>query len=328
MSKVAVVILNFNGAHFLRQFLPTLINATNNGKIIVADNGSTDDSLNVLKNEFPQIQAIDLAHNHGFAEGYNLALKSIESDYYVLLNSDVEVTAEWLTPMIDFLDNHPDYAACQPKIKDFKLRNRFEYAGACGGHMDFMGYPYCRGRIFDTLEQDDGQYDEPTDIFWASGACLCIRSSVFHETGGFDGDFFAHMEEIDLCWRIHSLGYKIRSTPQSTVYHVGGGTLSKASAFKTYLNFRNGLYLLIKNLSTVMLIFKFPVRIVLDWIAALKFLLEGNPSHGLAVIRAHLSVGLNLWKFLHKRKHISKAPHSKLLIYEYYLKGNRKFSEL
>lgn len=328
MATTAVVILNFNGEKHLRQFLPSVIANTPDAEIVVADNASTDDSLVLLKAEFPNVTLIELSQNYGFAGGYNEALKQVEADYFVLLNSDVEVTNNWLQPLTQMLDEHPDYAACQPKIKDFNHQGRFEYAGAAGGFIDFMGFPFCRGRIFDTIEVDSGQYNEPIDIFWSSGACMIIRSEVFFKVGGFDPDFFAHMEEIDLCWRLHSVGYKVRSVPQSTIYHVGGGTLAKTSHFKTYLNFRNGLYLLIKNLPSGILLLKFPVRIGLDWVAALKFLLEGNIQHAFSVLKAHFSVLMHLFSTIRKREFISSAPKSKMMIYEYYVKGNKKYSDL
>ena len=328
MAKTAIVILNYNGRNYLEKFLSGVIEHSKEAEIYVADNSSTDDSVEYLKTSFPNVKLIVLDKNYGFAGGYNEALKSVSNEYYLLLNSDVEVTPGWILSLEHFLDSNQEYAACQPKIKDYKHRALFEYAGACGGYIDFLGYPYCRGRIFDHIESDSGQYNEPADIFWSSGACMLIRSEIFHKAGGFDDDFFAHMEEIDLCWRIHSLGYKIKSIPESTVYHVGGGTLSKTNPFKTYLNFRNGLSLLIKNLPIGKLILKLPVRIVLDWVACLKFLLEGKPKHSLAVLKAHAKNILWFGKNLLKRKITSTAPRSKLLIFEYYLKGKKRFSDL
>lgn len=327
MATTAVVILNYNGEDFLKRFLPSVITHTN-AEIIVADNASTDQSVELLRSLFPEIRVIQLEKNLGYAGGYNEALKQVEADYFVLLNSDIEVTENWLNPLISYLESEPTYAACQPKIKDYTHQHKFEYAGAAGGFLDFLGYPFCRGRIFNRIEDDHGQYDEPLDIFWASGACLVIRSKVFFEAGGLDQDFFAHMEEIDLCWRVHSLGYKIKCIPESVIYHVGGGTLSKAKPFKTYLNFRNGLFLLLKNLPLLKALLKVPARVLLDWVAAFKFLLEGNANHSLAVIKAHLSVLLKLVKTLKKRSLVSRAPRSKLMIYEYYLKGNKKFRDL
>ncbi|GAB4242329.1 MAG: glycosyltransferase family 2 protein [Ekhidna sp.] len=328
MSATAVVILNYNGATFLKQFLPAVLCYSGDAKIVVADNASTDNSVQLLENDFPEITLLKLSENYGYAGGYNEALKQIQSDYYVLLNSDIEVTHDWLTPLITFLDDNPTYAACQPKIKDFQHRNLFEYAGAAGGYLDALGYPYCRGRIFETLEIDSGQYNDPADIFWSSGACMIIRASAFHEVGGFDSDFFAHMEEIDLCWRLHSHNYKIRVIPSSTVYHVGGGTLHKASPFKTYLNFRNGLYLLLKNLPATLLIFRLPFRIALDWLACVRFLLKGNFKHAVAVVKAHLKVILTLFKTLSKRDQTSSSPDKRIMVLLYFARGKRKFSEL
>lgn len=328
MTKVAVVILNFNGQAYLEKFLPSVLQYSKEAEVIVADNASTDNSIQFLKTTFPAVRRIELRSNLGFAGGYNEVLKKLDTQYFILLNSDVEVTPNWIDPVITFLDQNPQYGACQPKILDFNNKSKFEYAGASGGFLDFLGYPFCRGRIFDTAEVDNGQYDNQLDIFWASGACLFVRSSVFIKAGGFDADFFAHMEEIDLCWRIHSLGLNIKSIPSSVVYHVGGGTLAKSSPFKTYLNFRNGLFLLLKNLSIGKLLLKFPVRVFLDWVAAIKFLIEGNGNHSLAIFRAHLAVLQNLKKTLAKRDLVSAAPKSKLLIYEYYLKNNRTFSSI
>lgn len=328
MAKTAVVILNYNGKAYLEKFLPSVISNSGDVEIIVADNASTDDSVALMRANFPKVRLIELENNYGFAGGYNESLKQVSADYFLLLNSDVQVSKDWLTPLTSFLDQNPDYGACQPKIKDYTHQAKFEYAGACGGFIDFLGYPYCRGRIFDHLEIDSGQYNEPLDIFWASGACMLIRSEVFFKAGGFDADFFAHMEEIDLCWRIHSMGLKVKAIPQSTVYHVGGGTLAKSSPFKTFLNFRNGIFLLIKNLPIGKLVVKLPIRILLDWMAALKFLLEGSWKHSWSVIKAHFYVITSFSKMFGKRELISSAPKSKLMIFEYFLRGNKKFSDL
>ncbi len=329
MSSVAVVILNYNGKSYLEQFLPVLIDATPTASIVVADNASSDGSIAFLQEHYPDLTLIELEQNYGFAGGYNQALEKIEADYFVLLNSDVEVSEGWLQPMVDFLNDNPKYAACQPKILDFNKRDFFEYAGAAGGFLDLLGYPFCRGRIFDTLEKDTGQYDSPVDIHWASGACLFIRSKTFFEAGGFDPDFFAHMEEIDLCWRIQSMGHKIKSIPSSVVFHVGGGTLSKSSPFKTYLNFRNGLNLIIKNLPFAQLIWKLPCRILLDWIAAVKLFLDAGPKHTFAVSKAHGMVLITLFKTLGKRKKrltgITK-PYS--IVFRYFAKKEKRFSDL
>jgi len=328
MAKTAVVILNYNGATYLRKFLPSVIEHTASAEVIIADNFSTDESREVLATEFPNVNTILLDKNYGFAGGYNKALALVDSEYYVLLNSDVEVTKDWLNPLIQFLDENKEYASCQPKIKDYNHKARFEYAGASGGFLDSMGYPYCRGRIFDTVEIDSGQYNTPVDIFWATGACMMIRSSVYQELGGLDDDFFAHMEEIDLCWRIQSVGMKSKAIPESTVYHVGGGTLSKNSPFKTFLNFRNGLYLLIKNLPASHLLIKFPFRLVLDWIVALKYLIQGKGKHALAILKAHLAVLWTFGKFIRKRRKVSNLKCPYLLPVTYFLSGKKKFSDL
>jgi GT2 family glycosyltransferase len=328
MTKTAIVILNYNGRAYLEKFLPFVIKYSSKADIIIADNASTDDSIAFLNASFPKIQLILLKENLGYAGGYNEALKQIEAEYFLLLNSDIEVTSDWLSPLESFLDSNPQYAACQPKIKDYNHRALFEYAGASGGFIDSLGYPFCRGRIFDELESDSGQYNDPIDIFWSSGACMLIRSEVFFKAGGFDQDFFAHMEEIDLCWRIQSMGLKVKAIPSSTVYHVGGGTLDKSSSFKTYLNFRNGLSLLIKNLPLAHLILKLPIRIILDWLAAFKFTLEGRLNHGVAVVKAHFYVIGHFVETLKKRKQTSATPPSKLIVVEYYVKRKRKFSDL
>lgn len=288
-KKVAVVILNWNGKSFLKQFLPSVVKYSTNAQIIVADNDSKDDSISFLKNNYSDVQIIQLDKNYGFAGGYNNALKQIDSEYYVLLNSDVEVTENWLDPMIELLDNDQSIVACQPKIKDYHNKTHFEYAGASGGFMDKYGYPFCRGRIFDDLEEDKGQYDDVTEVFWASGACLFIRSKEYHEIGGLDEFFFAHMEEIDLCWRLKNQGYKIMVCPSSVVYHVGGGTLNKVKPQKTFLNFRNSLLTLHKNLPKKRRFSIIFTRLCLDGIAGVKFLVSGKPTHTWAIIRSHFS---------------------------------------
>ncbi len=328
MTKVSVVILNYNGREYLEQFLPSVIQNSSEAEIIVADNASIDNSVEFLKANFPEIKRIELAENFGFAGGYNEALKQVEAEYYVLLNSDVEVSSGWLVPVIEFLDQNESYSACQPKILDFNKKDHFEYAGACGGFLDLFGYPFCRGRIFNTLERDEGQYDNPIDINWASGACLIIRSKAFFEVGGFDIDFFAHMEEIDLCWRIQSNGSRIKSIPSSVIYHVGGGTLSKSSPFKTYLNFRNGLSLIIKNMPLSALVWKLPIRILLDWIAAIKFLLDGGPKHCFSVLKAHGKVLVTLIKTLSKRKTALRITRPYSIVYRYFLKKENRFADL
>ena len=328
MTPTAVVILNYNGEDYLRRFLPSVLTHSGNAEIIVADNQSNDRSVEVLTNEFPTVRIIQLDKNHGYAGGYNHAIAKVSAEYIVLLNSDVEVTEGWLSPLVTFLDQNPAYAACQPKIKDYNDPARFEYAGASGGYVDRLGYPYCRGRIFDSIENDQSQYDEEADIFWTSGACMLVRREVFVQSGGLDPDFFAHMEEIDLCWRFRSMGFKLRSIPTASVFHVGGGTLSKLSPLKTYLNFRNGLFMLLKNLPLTTLLMIFPIRILLDWIAAIKFILEGSPRHGISVWKAHLKMLATASKMIKKRKVFSKTDSRKAIVFDYYLKNKRKFDEI
>lgn len=286
--KTSVVILNWNGAEMLRRFLPSVI-AYSQGEgveICVADNASSDNSCEVIEREFPEVRLIRLSENYGFAEGYNRALQQIDAEYVVLLNSDVEVTSGWLEPMTDYLDKHPQVAACQPKLLSFQEKSCFEYAGAAGGFIDKYGYPFCRGRIFDVVESDRGQYDDIIPVFWATGAALLIRLQVYREVGGLDGRFFAHMEEIDLCWRLRSRGYGIVCLPFSRVYHVGGATLKKENPRKTLLNFRNNLIMLYKNLPENELYRVMRVRLFLDYLAAFVFLLKGDKNNSLAVLRA------------------------------------------
>lgn len=288
MKKVSVVILNWNGADMLRRFLPSVLacSQAEGVEVYVADNGSTDDSCEIIKWEFPDVRLIRLAENYGFAEGYNKALKQVEAEYVVLLNSDVEVTPDWLTPMVDYMDTHPDVAACQPKILSYHERNSFEYAGAAGGFIDCYGYPFCRGRIFESVEEDRGQYDKVVSVFWATGAALLIRLKVYQEVGGLDGRFFAHMEEIDLCWRLRSRGHNVVCLPSSSVYHVGGATLKKDNPHKTFLNFRNNLLMLYKNLPEKELRRVMCVRACLDYVAAAFFFLKADFHNAHAVIEA------------------------------------------
>lgn len=287
MSHTAVVILNYNGEKLLPTYLPSVIRCSPSAEVIVADNGSTDQSVDLLLRDFPSVRLIRLPANLGFCGGYNAALKQVKADNYVLLNSDVEVTPGWLEPMLAVFDSRPQVAAIQPKILSFKTKQEFEYAGAGGGFIDSLGYPFCRGRIFNYVETDSHQYDDDRLVFWASGACMMIRATVYHEFGGLDEDFFAHMEEIDLCWKIYRSGRQVYYTGQSTVYHLGAGTLGYANPKKTYLNFRNGLAMITKHLSPGEMIWKLPVRVLLDWTAALMFLAKGQFAHSAAVIRAH-----------------------------------------
>lgn len=335
--QVAVVILNWNGKKFLETFLPKVIDYSKDlAEIIVADNASSDDSVDFLQNNFPTVRIIRNKENGGFAKGYNEALKQVKAEYYVLLNSDVEVTPDWLQPIISLMDADKKIGAAQPKMLDYKQRDHFEYAGAAGGFIDNLGYPFCRGRIFSSLEKDCGQYDTVSEVFWATGACMFVRAEVFHQLGGFDEDFFAHMEEIDLCWRMHHAGYKVACCPQSYVYHVGGGTLPKNNPRKTYLNFRNNLMMVYKNSPSKVIYFKILMRLILDGIAGLKFLLEGHPKDCIAVIKAHFYFYSSFAKQKQKRKMLKPAlkPQTDALILQesivaaYYLKGKKKFSEL
>lgn len=288
MPTTAVVILNYNGQQLLMDLLPKVLAYSLEAEVIVADNASTDDSVNVLKKHFPRVKRIELDKNYGFAEGYNRALSQVEADYFVLLNSDVEVTENWLQPLIAYMETHCNTAACQPKLKSFSQRKFFEYAGACGGFIDKLGYPFCRGRVLGTLEEDFGQYDTISEIFWATGACLFVRSTDFWEVGGLDGRFFAHMEEIDLCWRLKSRGKSIVCVPQSTVYHIGAKTLNAESPLKTFLNFRNNLLMIYKNMPQEKLCKTLFLRFFLDNVAALHLLLQGKPNNALSVVKAQL----------------------------------------
>lgn len=285
-KKVAVVILNYNGVKMLERFIPAVLDCSPVAEVIVADNCSTDDSVAMLQRCYPNVGIIQLEKNWGFAEGYNRALKQVDAEYFLLLNSDVEVTDGWLAPMIECLDSDKSIAACQPKLLDYKHKTHFEYAGAAGGFIDCYGYPFCRGRIFDTVEEDKGQYDAICDIFWATGAALMVRADDYRSAGGFDGRFFAHMEEVDFCWRLRARGRRIVCVPQSVVYHVGGATLNYSNPRKTFLNFRNNLLMLYKNLPKGELFRVMSVRMLLDYVAAFKFLLGGSFDDFKAVISA------------------------------------------
>ncbi|HBH25615.1 MAG TPA: dTDP-Rha--alpha-D-GlcNAc-pyrophosphate polyprenol alpha-3-L-rhamnosyltransferase [Cytophagales bacterium] len=334
MPNTAIVILNYNGAHWLRRFLPAIILYSPECEVIVADNGSTDHSLQVLCAEFPAVRVIKLPMNYGFCGGYNRALAQIDAEYYLILNSDIEVTEGWTDPLIQFLEKNPHVAAIQPKIKSYHVREMFEHAGAAGGMLDTLGYPFCRGRLLLSLEKDEGQYDDEAPVFWATGACFLIRSTLFHDMGGFDEDFFAHMEEIDLCWRLQNHGYQVYYTSKSEVYHVGGGTLNAANPRKTYLNFRNGLALMIKNMSVAALIVKLPIRLILDGLAAIIFLVQGNYKHTIAVFRAHMHFYASLRKHWKKRKYAGekgcslKGMYPGSILYRYFVTGVRKTSSL
>lgn len=327
MKKIAVVILNWNGVKLLEQFLPSVIKYSPEAEIYVADNSSTDSSVTFIKEHFPSVKIIQNHDNFGFAQGYNEALKQVEEPIYALVNSDIEVTENWLKPIFETFENEPETAIIQPKILDFKNKTHFEYAGAGGGFIDKFGYPFCRGRIFETVEKDNGQYDNNCEIFWASGACFFIRKSVFRELNGFDPDFFAHMEEIDLCWRANNKNYKIKYNWQSTVYHVGGATLQQGNPKKTYLNFRNSMFMLVKNLPKSSLFTILFIRMVLDGVAGIQFLLQGKVPHLMAILKAHFSFYGSLFKNYKKRdsQQISKYYKTKSIVFEYYVKGSKIF---
>jgi GT2 family glycosyltransferase len=338
MKKIAVVILNWNGKALLEQFLPSVIRYTTHAdvELVVADNGSTDDSITFLQTVYPQISRIVLSVNYGFAGGYNKALKEVNAEYYVLLNSDVEVTDGWLLPVINHLDNNKDIVAAQPKILAQRNKAYFEYAGASGGFLDKYGYPFCRGRIFMHVEEDKEQYDEPVDVLWATGACLFIRSKDFFEAGGFDASFFAHMEEIDLCWRLNCRGKRIVCLPSSVVYHIGAATLEKENPRKTFLNFRNNLIMLYKNLPQEKLKRVMMVRLILDYIAAIQFTLTGKYANAKEVIRAHKDFYDNRRLYRQaRRENLQKRVTEKIgtiypksILAAYYLKWVRTFSKL
>lgn len=332
-SKVAVVILNWNGKKFLEKFLPK-VEATmpQYASLWVADNQSQDDSIEFLRKSFPAVNIIINDKNYGFAEGYNQALRQIESEYYVLLNSDIEVKDRWIEPIIDMMDSDPTIGACQPKLLSYSEPHKFEYAGAAGGFIDKYGYPFCRGRIFQETEEDTGQYNNNIEVFWATGACLFTRADLYHQTGGLDADFFAHMEEIDYCWRLKNAGYKIMYCADSVVYHVGGGTLPKANPRKTFLNFRNNFYLLFKNLPTHRLIPVFVVRLILDAFAGLKFISEGDYKDTWAVVRAHWAFFASIPSLIKKRKttNPTNVPHifNQCIVWKHYILKIKRFVDL
>ncbi|WP_449437280.1 glycosyltransferase family 2 protein [Pedobacter steynii] len=333
--SVAVVILNWNGQALLQQFLPGVIQSKySNLQLIVGDNASTDNSIEFLKANYPQIRIIQNNANYGFAEGYRKILEQVDAEYYVLLNSDVEVPENWIQPVIDMMQKDSSIAVAQPKIKWQKNRSEFEYAGAAGGYLDLHGFPFCRGRLFDTVESDHGQYNDSTEIFWASGAALFIKSKQWKEVGGLDPDFFAHMEEIDLCWRLKNLGYKVVYCADAEVYHVGGGTLSANNPYKTYLNFRNNLIILQKNLPIGDAYSRIFIRMCLDFIAWIHFLLQGKTDFAFAINKAHFhflkSLSTNGRKRTAKQisfqKHVGQYPSS--IVYAYFIKKIRFFSQL
>ncbi|MCQ2058153.1 MAG: glycosyltransferase family 2 protein [Bacteroidaceae bacterium] len=336
--KTGIVILNWNGKDMLRRYLPVLVKCSrqDDAQIIVADNCSTDGSVEMMQSEFPDIRLIRLDRNYGFAKGYNMALKQVECEYYILLNSDVKVTPDWLLPLVSYMDVHPGIAACQPKLLDLKDPEYFEYAGGAGGYMDKWGYMYCRGRVFDTIEKDEGQYDSIQDVFWATGACLMIRSADYWAAGGLDDRFFAHQEEIDLCWRLRSRNRRIVCIPESVVYHVGGATLNKSNPYKTFLNFRNNLLMLYKNLPENELAKVMRVRFWLDGLAALVFILKFHLGDAKAVFRARREFRRLKPEFLDSRKeNIEESSLADIperadfsLLWRYHVKRCRTWSDL
>lgn len=329
--KVAVVILNWNGKQLLERFLPSVLAYSQEANIYVADNASTDDSVAFVSKKFPSVKIIQNNENGGYAQGYNEALKNLSEDIFVLLNSDVEVTENWLSPIVSEFIKDSSVVAAQPKLLDLKNKEYFEYAGAAGGFIDRYGYPFCRGRIFDTLEKDTGQYNDTSEIFWASGACLFIRANSFWEAGGFDEDYFAHQEEIDLCWRLKNLGGKILFVGDAKVFHLGGATLNSENPRKTFFNFRNSLLNLVKNVSGNRVIGIVFVRMLLDGIAALQFLFKGKPQHFIAVLKAHFSFYGLLPKFLNKRSEIDSNENYfriKSIVFQYFLRNKKYFNLL
>ena len=342
MQKVAVVILNWNGREMMRKYLPSVLKCSCTGgldcSVIVADNASTDDSLDMLKAEFPEVDTIVLDHNYGFADGYNRALRQVEAEYYLLLNSDVEIRQEgWLVPMVKYMDVHPDCAVCQPKLMALRNPDEFEYAGAAGGFLDKYGYPFCRGRIFSVVEKDRGQYDECVPLLWATGAALMVRSKDYWEAGGLDGRFFAHMEEIDLCWRLRTMGRAIVCIAESTAYHLGGATLNQGNPRKTFLNFRNNLLMLYKNLPEDELKSVMRMRWWLDMLAAMQFLAKFDFANFKAVLRANSEFRRMKPDFeadrqlnLSRRKIKSRVPErcNFSILWQYYAKGKKTYQEL
>lgn len=334
IPKVAVVILNWNGRFFLEQFMPSVFNSNYpNIEFVIGDNASTDDSVSFIREAYPTVRVIENAENLGFAGGYNAVLRHVEADYFVLLNSDVEVAANWIEPVVAYLESNPLLVAAQPKILAYHDKVRFEHAGAAGGFIDFLGYPFCRGRILDEVEIDSNQYDDTREVFWATGAALFIKSQAWREVGGFDADFFAHMEEIDLCWRLKQLGYKIGACPASVVYHVGGGTLNKSNPNKTYLNFRNNLIMLQKNLPLWTAIAVIFVRLWLDFAALVKFLAEGKPKDAWAVSRAHQYFFRHFSRNAKKRTTPNKPENAigwyrNSIVWDFYLRRKNRFSNL
>ncbi len=338
MKKAIVVILNWNGIAFLKMFLGKMVDLSLNSEteVCVADNGSTDGSADWVADNFTEVRLIRFARNWGFAEGYNMAIGQLEAEYFVLVNTDIEVTEGWLQPLVSYMDENPDSGSCQPKILSWSRRDYFEHAGAAGGFIDKYGYPFCRGRILNIAEKDDGQFDEEAEVFWSSGACMIIRSEAWKRCGGFDGSFFAHMEEIDLCWRLHRAGYRVGYIPESRVYHIGGGSLNYDSPFKIYLNFRNSLFMLYKNLEDNRLYYILFIRMILDGMAAVMFLLTGRLSYFKSVFRAHIQYYKCLGELRMKRLEVKEIGDcgseglilNKSVVLEFYIKGNKTYNRL
>lgn len=330
--KTAIIILNWNGKKLLEQFLPSIINySSEEATIYVADNASTDSSIKFVKEFYPSVKIIENAKNGGYAKGYNDALQHVSADIFCLINSDVEVTKNWLSPVIEIFEREKNTAIIQPKILDYKNKEFFEYAGAGGGFVDLFGYPYCRGRVFNNLEKDTAQFDDVSTVFWASGACFFIRAEVYKKLEGFDEDYFAHQEEIDLCWRVQNEGFEIKYIGKSTVYHVGGATLQETNPQKTFLNFRNSLLNIVKNVPKEWFLFVVFSRLILDGIAGIKFLLELRPIHSWAILKAHISFYKNFYKFLKKRRKLQKKSDYNLhtsIVWQYFVLGRKKFENL
>jgi GT2 family glycosyltransferase len=331
--KIAVVILNWNGRNLLEKFIPSMVKYnSSNADLYVADNASSDDSIEFLKKNYPEVKIVQNSDNGGYARGYNQALKHIDADIYALVNSDIEVSENWLEPIIEIFENDENTSAVQPKILDYKDKSKFEFAGAAGGYIDMFGYPYCRGRVFTEIEHDKGQYEKQEKIFWASGACIFIRKREFDTLGGFDEDYFAHMEEIDLCWRIQNSGKKIIYQPKSIVYHVGGATLKESNPHKTYLNFRNSLFTILKNAPGIVVVPLILSRLFLDGIAGLKFLFDAGYKHTFAIVRSHLSFYSMFFKMLKKRRVLKKSKMNYFLhwsvVFKFYIQRRKYFKDL
>jgi len=336
-KKVAIVVISYNGSKLLEKFLPVILNTQyDDFEVYVIDNASTDNTATLLVNNFPSVKVITIPINKGFTNGYVEGLKQIDHEYIVLISADIEVTENWIKPIIDLMEGDKSIAACQPKVKSFDIKTKFEYSGSAGGFIDIFGYPFCRGRMFFTMEEDNGQYDDTREIFWATGGCLFIRSKLYHESGGLDNNFYAHMEEIDLCWRLKNMGYKIMVCPESVVYHVGGHIISYGSPEKIYRNFRNSLITNLKNMPLNSLIWKIPARICLDHVYQTKALLGGNFTEFINITKAHLHFFIYLPKWWSKRIQVQKLVNNPnqygmykgSIVYQYFIKGIKKFSNL